>query len=916
MPIDFEALRKKHGDFPMPTVPKQNLGRLKIQDVKPINSFERNLQNFLRDKKGPSVSTPSGTVRPVGRGKGLNDITRLRRLAEERGLSKQLGRIPQIGEDPDEFGSGGWIMDTFDYLNALQYGITGVLKGKGFKEGIKTRQSFSDEDALGDYGLPGVISGIFLDIAVDPLTYIAPITVLKKIPGATKAAKASKAAFLNTKVGEVSADFLGKRLVWLHGADKVFKDTEVERLAGISKGHDNLKEISRPITELSVKDQRIIYKARKAKKMHELPDELLESSKPLFDELDRLGRESVELGLISEAVYEENVGKYMARLFRVHEFRKGPLGQLRRFVGGDSRLLTAHSPRFKEKHDAFGVVYRSGKKDVVKKFDTADARDVFVKGLKDKGTNVKRVFEPIPDDLLEAWGEILEFGYPTAKAISQLILTNENAKFFNSVAKIYSKEVAEEGLVLLPKTRRLGALSGKYVPEFVANHVNEVIRTRNAFQKATGKIVGTFKFSKVILNPATHARNIMSNLLLNDFEGLSPARIDIYMRAMREVKTKGKFFREAEEHGLGVNTFVAAELSELIAGPEFAKLPRFIRSNGRKLAGLYESEELVAKMAQFIFQRGRGKTASEAMEIAERATFNYAKVTPFIRKMRESIFGYPFITFTYKVTPQVVRTLLTKPGKISKVGKMRNAIENFAGRREYDFSKGMFIDTESDELARERASEPDWIRNGFYLKLPFKDKFGRSAYFDLTYIMPFGDLLAGNFFERGIDRDTGFQKGLVEAGINKLAFPKLVLDLAGNEDFFGNKIFKTTDSTEEVGRDMFLHIFKMMTPPLISDQIPGGYRKDGTKRPGAVSRSLQLETKGAKGIEIGGTETRTAWEELFRNIGLKVSPFDLSSQEGYANSREIQAIQTILEEAGVTREFRTPYVPKKKKEEE
>jgi len=40
------------------------------------------------------------------------------------------------------------------------------------------------------------------------------------------------------------------------------------------------------------------------------------------------------------------------------------------------------------------------------------------------------------------------------------------------------------------------------------------------------------------------------------------------------------------------------------------------------------------------------------------------------------------------------------------------------------------------------------LKMDFYIKLPMKDKQGRSAYFDLTYILPFGDLLAGNFFEK------------------------------------------------------------------------------------------------------------------------------------------------------------------------
>jgi len=105
----------------------------------------------------------------------LGTVEGLQKTAEATGLGEEARRIlASKGEKPKEFLSGGFVSDVFDVLNALQYGVTGVLKGKSFTEGIKTRQSFSDKDALGDFGLPRTIAGIALDIAVDPLTYIAP----------------------------------------------------------------------------------------------------------------------------------------------------------------------------------------------------------------------------------------------------------------------------------------------------------------------------------------------------------------------------------------------------------------------------------------------------------------------------------------------------------------------------------------------------------------------------------------------------------------------------------------------------------------------------------------------------------------------------------------------------------------------
>src|SRR4030042_3990925 len=123
----------------------------------------------------------------------LGTVTGLQQTAQQANLEKRTQQIlAQKGEQIKQIFSGGFISDIFDVLNALQYGVVGVLKGKGFSEGVRTRQSFSDKDALGDNGIPGVIGGIALDIAADPLTYIAPWTVLKRVPGLVKGGSAIK----------------------------------------------------------------------------------------------------------------------------------------------------------------------------------------------------------------------------------------------------------------------------------------------------------------------------------------------------------------------------------------------------------------------------------------------------------------------------------------------------------------------------------------------------------------------------------------------------------------------------------------------------------------------------------------------------------------------------------------------------
>src|SRR3990167_3871595 len=181
----IEELRQKYGTASgtstlpsLPSLPPAPTGGGSIEE--------------LRKKYGISGGAPLPSARK------LETSNELYNLAVQNGLQDRADDIlkQQAGEETKKIFSGGFITDIFDVINAAQYGVVGLLKGKSFNEGVRTRQSFSDKDALGDSGLPGIVAGIALDIAVDPLTYIAPWTIIKRVPGALKLIEAGqKTAF-------------------------------------------------------------------------------------------------------------------------------------------------------------------------------------------------------------------------------------------------------------------------------------------------------------------------------------------------------------------------------------------------------------------------------------------------------------------------------------------------------------------------------------------------------------------------------------------------------------------------------------------------------------------------------------------------------------------------------------------------
>src|SRR3990167_3130493 len=186
----------------------------------------------------------------------LKSVEGLKQTAEQAGLGERAEEILATkGEQPKKIFSGGIISDTFDVLNAAQYGITGLIKGKSFAEGIKTRQSFSDKDALGDFGLPGMIAGIAMDIAVDPLTYAGGFGLLKR--GTTTISKV--ATPVAQKIASIKlSESVASRLIYRFGQDPVYRAMDERRIKTVGAGISNLMDIIQPLIKLDSAAQKTI----------------------------------------------------------------------------------------------------------------------------------------------------------------------------------------------------------------------------------------------------------------------------------------------------------------------------------------------------------------------------------------------------------------------------------------------------------------------------------------------------------------------------------------------------------------------------------------------------------------------------------------------------------------------------------
>lgn len=307
-----------------------------------------NASMFARDSYSQSILSNEklreiGPWRPFNHTGAFNpdlDTSQgLYNLSRRVGLGDDADRaIQRAGGESMKYMSGGFIMDAMDVLNTLQYGVTGLVKGKGFVEGVKNRESFSDEDSLGKYGWMGKIGGLALDIALDPLTYVAPWKQLNKIPGFASTIEAGKAkAFgeLNTiKIagqemqwrtgGWTPLNFLADRLVYGHAVDKNFRRSfevlQASKENAFAVADDLLSVFSKIDPTLS--KQTLAFAddgSMISKNLDELQGSLsaedFQTVKQMYDMRDNLMKQLVEEGVISEAAAKTHWSTYLRQSY-------------------------------------------------------------------------------------------------------------------------------------------------------------------------------------------------------------------------------------------------------------------------------------------------------------------------------------------------------------------------------------------------------------------------------------------------------------------------------------------------------------------------------------------------------------------------------------------------------------------------
>jgi len=365
--------------------------------------------------------------------------------------------------------------------------------------------------------------------------------------------------------------------------------------------------------------------------------------------------------------------------------------------------------------------------------------------------------------------------------------------------KIKVKEVLApepKGYIKIPDHQSYGNLRGLYVKEEIAQdilphfkitdklHASEFLRNLERSYFAFHSI---WKGLKVTVNPPTMMRNFGSNIIQLNMSGMSFAEIPYYMnRALDELTTKGKLWREAFNRGLTQVGFAPAELGELKravsilnkAEGRFWKFLSTITETMRTVSIPYQKIDEFYRLTKFIERVEKGLSYDKAMVEANKWVMDYTLVPPLIRFLRTNVLGAPFISYYYKLVPLLAETIVVRPWVLIKYAALPYMVTKAAIEFNPDF-------TEEDA---EEAFKllPDYYRKGNVFVVPWKTEEGELVIIPYGYFIPWGgmveatyDLLKGNF--RG---------ALEELPTPYLSSPlyNIVTGFIENRDTFTNKV--------------------------------------------------------------------------------------------------------------------------------
>jgi len=488
--------------------------------------------------------------------------------------------------------------------------------------------------------------------------------------------------------------------------------------------------------------------------------------------------------------------------------------------------------------------------------------------------------QALSEETLKKLGEIKEPALPTAIRVKQISESVANEGLFKKVASNpeWSADTNVTGnMIQMQNSPKLGSLRNKWVIPEIAGDINAIhgiAKDPSGMEAMYSKFMSTWKFGKVVLNPATHARNTMTNSILLDLSGVNHAKqAQLFPKVVDDYLKKGPIYQSAVEHGAIGNEFVGGDIKAIkdwyVAGQgsNTQKWLNVLKTPFDKAGDLYRAEEQIAKLIKFQHGVEAGIHPKLAAKDAQKWLFDYNKIPDAVKAAK---LAAPFFTFTYKAVPRVAEALMDNPLRVYKYKAMFDAINTTSQK-----TMGMT----PEQYAKEKKSLPPWVLQGLggmpaNLMLPYRDKDGRSQWLNLEYLLPLGQ--APDIFEQGV----------LKGGISNPVY-NLISDLDKNTDFKGQAIVPVGATKKEATMKTIQYIYKTIAPsfaPAIGE-LEGGY-------------SWEKVSKAIQGVPDYAGRLRELGPVMLDVLaGIKITPVDVKEANQFKMADYQKQYQDLRKQA-------------------
>lgn len=491
-------------------------------------------------------------------------------------------------------------------------------------------------------------------------------------------------------------------------------------------------------------------------------------------------------------------------------------------------------------------------------------------------------------------------------------------RLFNNIANNpkWVRRSGSEGWVQVPSTeipntggvKRYGNLAGLYVRQDVMSHLTQFEEAANDTLQLYREALGLWKEGKTALNPVAHFNNVMSNVSMAHFAGVSYWDGQKYAAAARDLAKDAPMVNEARKAGLFTGSFTKEEMAQAMP-PELQKLMDMEEGKTRKagkqvmnaltfwlrkpLRDAYEFEDSFFKYLIYRDARQQGMSPEAATDYALRYIFTYDDLPSGARKVRD--YAIPFFSWTYKAAPALLHTAMVYPWRFLAPAAALNGINLVsyalaAGDEDDDWlekmAKGRDLEKQEREALPERTAGTGLLLNPKTIRLGTDSTTGNPVFLDASRVVPGGDMFDMVNQSGGLPLPAPLMP-------NHPVLSAFSAMIANKELFMGREVVDKNDTGLEAAEKRA----KWMAGFLLPAVAPGGYHSQriADAAANAMDTVIQTPLGDFTGVDRSGQPVQPKYAAM-QTLGIKARPVDLDLEAQRKRAQEAALVNSIAAE--------------------